>query len=73
MIGYFMNKPIQGDLFRKFIDQIMGVILTQDPGPGRSNPGNGTNRKSQPGKGKQKKGKECFFLKFGPAGKAAPQ
>jgi hypothetical protein len=34
MIGDFMTKPLQGALFRKFRDQIMGVVPAQDPGPG---------------------------------------
>ena len=67
MIRDFMTEPLQGALFHKFIDQIMGVIPAQDPGPGKNQPGN-----SQPGKVKPRKGKE-FFLKFGPAGKAAPR
>jgi hypothetical protein len=36
MIGYFMIKPLQGALFRKFRDQIMGVVPAQDPGPGKA-------------------------------------
>ena len=35
MIGYHMTKPLQGDIFRKFRDKIMGVILAADPGPGK--------------------------------------
>jgi hypothetical protein len=35
MIGDVMTKPLQGALFRKFRDQIMGVVPAQDPGPGR--------------------------------------
>jgi hypothetical protein len=35
MIGDFMTKPLQGALFRKFRDQIMGVIQAQDPGQGK--------------------------------------
>ena len=35
MIGDFMTKPMQGALFQKFRDQIMGVIPAQDPGPGK--------------------------------------
>ena len=58
MIGDFMTKPLQGDMFRKFIDQIMGVIPAQDPGPGKSQPGKEKTGKAQPGKGKPKKGKE---------------
>jgi hypothetical protein len=37
MIGDFMTKPIQGALFGKFRDQIMGVVPAQDPGPGKAN------------------------------------
>mgnify|MGYP000184801625 CR=1 FL=1 len=36
MIGDFMTKPTQGALFRKFRDQIMGVVHAQDPGPGKA-------------------------------------
>jgi hypothetical protein len=32
MIGDYMTKPTQGALFRKFRDQIMGVVPAQDPG-----------------------------------------
>ena len=35
MTGDFMTKPTQGALFRKFRDQIMGVVPAQDPGPGK--------------------------------------
>ena len=35
MIGDFMTKPTQGALFKKFRDQIMGVIPAQNPGPGK--------------------------------------
>jgi hypothetical protein len=33
MIRDFMTKPLQGALFQKFRDQIMGVVPAQDPGP----------------------------------------
>jgi hypothetical protein len=36
MIGGYMTKLTQGALFRKFRDQIMGVIPTQDSGPGKA-------------------------------------
>jgi hypothetical protein len=36
MIGDFMTKPLQGALFSKFRDQIMGVVPAQDPGPGKA-------------------------------------
>ncbi len=31
-----MTKPLQGALFRKFRDQIMGVVPAQDPGLGKA-------------------------------------
>jgi hypothetical protein len=31
-----MTKPLQGALFRKFRDQIMGVVPAQDPGLGKT-------------------------------------
>ena len=72
MIEYFMTKPLQGAMFRKFRDHIMGVIPEQNPGPGKSHPGKAQTGKAQPRQGNPKKGKEYFF-KFGPAGRAAPQ
>jgi hypothetical protein len=36
MIRDFMSKPLQGALFRKFRDQIMGVVPAQDRGPGKA-------------------------------------
>jgi hypothetical protein len=37
MIGDFITKPhLQGALFWKFRDQIMGVVPAQDPGPGKA-------------------------------------
>jgi hypothetical protein len=39
MTGDFMTKPLQGTLFRKFRDQIMGVIPAQDPGLETPQPG----------------------------------
>ena len=35
MTGDFMTKPLQGALFRRFRDHIVGVVLMQDPGPGK--------------------------------------
>ena len=35
MLGDYITKPLQGDMFRKFRYQIMGVILNADPGPGK--------------------------------------
>ena len=61
MIGEFMTNPLQGALFRKFRDQIMGEIPAQDPGSGKSQPEKSQTGKSQPRNGKPKKGKEYFF------------
>jgi hypothetical protein len=36
MIGDFATKPLQGALFRKFRDHIMGVTPAQDPVPGKT-------------------------------------
>jgi hypothetical protein len=36
MIGDFATKPLQGALFRKFRDQILGVTPARDPGPGKT-------------------------------------
>ena len=36
MTGDYMTKPLQGALFRKFRDQIMGVVPARDPGPGKA-------------------------------------
>ena len=36
MVANFMTKPLQGALFRKFRDQIMGVVPAQHPGPGKN-------------------------------------
>ena len=35
MTGDFMTKPMQGALFHKFRDHIVGVVPMQDPGPGK--------------------------------------
>ena len=35
MIGNYMNKPLQVDMFRNFRDKIMGVIMAEDTGPGK--------------------------------------
>jgi hypothetical protein len=39
MIGDYATKPLQGALFRKFRDQIMGVTPARDPGPGKNDRG----------------------------------
>jgi len=36
IIGDYAAKLLQGALFRKFRDQIMGVVPAQDPGPGKT-------------------------------------
>ncbi len=56
MIGDYMTKPTQGALFRKFPDQIMGVVPAQDPGPGKvkaQDPGPGKVKKKTPLKEKR--------------------
>ena len=35
MIGYYMTKPLKGDVLQKFRDQIMGVIPDADLGSGK--------------------------------------
>ena len=35
MIADYATKPLQGSLFKKFRDEIMGIILTKGPGPGK--------------------------------------
>jgi hypothetical protein len=41
MVGNYATKPLQGVLFRKFRDHIMGVTPARDPGPGKTNDGVG--------------------------------
>jgi hypothetical protein len=68
MIGDYATKPLQGALFRKFRDQIMGVTPARHPGPGKTNGGVG---KTETNKSKPKKGK---VIRLVPPGKeAAPQ
>ncbi len=52
MIGDYMTKSLQGALFRKFRDQLMGVILAQYPGPGKPK----LVQNVKPWKGKTEKG-----------------
>jgi hypothetical protein len=54
MIGDFATNPLQGALFRKFRDQIMGVTPARDPGPGKTDINVGK-IKSKPKKGKAKR------------------
>jgi hypothetical protein len=65
MIGDFATKPLQGALFRKFRDQIMGVTPARDPGPGKTDSNVGK-IKNNPKKGKSKR-------LVPPGKKAAPQ
>jgi hypothetical protein len=51
MIGDFVTKPLQGAIFRKLRDQIMGVTLARDPGPGKTDSNVGK-IKNKPKKGK---------------------
>jgi hypothetical protein len=48
MIGDYATKPLQGAVFRKFRDQIMGVTLAQDPGPGKTDSGVGKQKQARP-------------------------
>jgi hypothetical protein len=54
MIGYYAIEPLQGALFRKFRDQIMGVTPAQYLGPGKTDSGVG---KIETNKNKPKKAK----------------
>jgi hypothetical protein len=65
MIGDFTTKPLQGALFWKFRDQIMGVTPARDSGPGKTDSNVGK-IKNKPKKGKAK-------LLVPPGKKAAPQ
>jgi hypothetical protein len=68
MIGDYVTKPLQGALFRKFRNQIMGVTQPRDPGPGKTDGGVG---KTETNKSKPKKGKVIRVLPPGKEG--APQ
>ena len=35
MTGDYMTKPLQGALFKRFRDQIMGAVAAQDPSCGK--------------------------------------
>ena len=56
MIGDFSTKPIQGALFKKFRDQIMGVVPTKNSGPGKTKPAQ-TPKKANAKKKKPVRGK----------------
>jgi hypothetical protein len=51
----FMTKPNQGALFRKFRDQIMGVVPAQDPGPGKPKVSKQVGKTNVSGMGKRRK------------------
>ena len=59
MVGDFMTKPLQGALFRKFRDQIMGVVPSEGPDLGKNKSGNDKTdtRNVPPRKGVTKKNK----------------
>jgi hypothetical protein len=65
MIGDFTTKPLQGALFRKFRDQIMGVTLARDPVPGKTD--------NNVGKIKNKPKKDKAKRLVPPGKKSAPQ
>jgi hypothetical protein len=68
MIGDYTTKPVQGALFRKSRDKIMGVTPAQDPGPVKTD---GGVSKTETNTSKPKKGK---VIRLVPPGKeAAPQ
>jgi hypothetical protein len=68
MVGDFTTKPLQGALFRKFRDQIMGVTPVRDRGPWKTDSNVGIIKTS---KNKPKKGKTKRLVP--PGKKAAPQ
>jgi hypothetical protein len=59
MIGNFGTKPVQGAPFKKFRDEIMGVIPAKYPGPGKANL---LNSKSDKEKCKPTKGKKVSLV-----------
>jgi hypothetical protein len=58
MIGDYVIKPLQGALFRKFRDQIMGVTPARDPAQGKTD--------SSVGKTETSKTKSCQGKKAAP-------
>jgi hypothetical protein len=56
MVGDYATKPLQGSLFRKFRDQIMGATPIEDPKPRKAKPVKGMSgaQHLKPGKGKRK-------------------
>ena len=56
-IGHFSTKHLQGALFKKFRDQMMGVVPEKNPGLGKSKPAQ-TPKKDNAKKKNPVKGKE---------------
>jgi len=46
MIGDYMTKPLQGALFEKFRDMIMGVVSAMAPGPGKAKKDKSTSKET---------------------------
>jgi hypothetical protein len=67
MIGDYATKPLQGALFQKFKDQIMGVTPARDPGPVNTDSGV---VKTETSKTKNSKGKVKSLVP--PGKKVAP-
>jgi hypothetical protein len=63
MIGEFATKPLQGTLFPKFRDQIMGVAPARDPGPGKTNSNVGKIKTSRTSKKSLRKAKQNFWYR----------
>jgi hypothetical protein len=57
-----VGGPLQGALFRKFRDQIMGVTPTRDPGPGKTN---GSVGKTETNKSNSRKGNITRLVPLG--------
>ena len=56
MVGDYATKPLQGALFKRFRDQIMGVVLMIDSRAAKKKPmelGNKDSNKKKPRKGKK--------------------
>jgi hypothetical protein len=68
MIGDYATKPLQGALFWKFRDQLIGVTPARYPGPGKTDIGV---EKTETSKTKPSKGKVKSLVP--PCKKAAPQ
>jgi hypothetical protein len=68
MIGDYVTKSLQGALFQKFRDQIIGVTPARDPGPGNTDSSVG---KTETSKTKTIRGKVKSLVP--PCKKVAPQ